>query len=200
MYRSSGISGARPMLRSLCQLMTEQRHMFVFSFACFPARPAHVLKLCLGHQASGVSALSCRGHGSSFAMLCLLFVAIDRVYHSLVAVTWGVSDGGNRTAGLEDTQDAVACERTQKKRQPSPMTSDTVLPQLLCRAGTQNTRQRQHTGDDLDLGDSVGITQDDTNLGRGGALLGQLADLVDDLVGGGLEPRGGAAAVGDSRG
>lgn len=58
----------------------------------------------------------------------------------------------------------------------------------------------KRTSDDLDLGNSVGVTQDDTDLGGGGTLLGQLADLVDDLLGGGLEPRGGAAAVGQSRG
>lgn len=34
----------------------------------------------------------------------------------------------------------------------------------------------------------MGITEDNTNLRRGGTLLGELADLLDDLVGGGLEP------------
>lgn len=60
--------------------------------------------------------------------------------------------------------------------------------------------ERAHTGDDLDLGNTVGVTEDDTDLGRGGALLGELADLVDDLLGGGLEPRGGVAGVGDGGG
>lgn len=58
----------------------------------------------------------------------------------------------------------------------------------------------KHTSDDLDLGDTMAVTQDNTDLGGGGTLLGQLADLLDDLLGGGLEPRGGVAAVGDSRG
>lgn len=56
------------------------------------------------------------------------------------------------------------------------------------------------TSDNLDLGNSVAVTEDNTDLRRSGALLGQLADLLDNLVGGGLEPRGGVAAVGDSRG
>lgn len=43
----------------------------------------------------------------------------------------------------------------------------------------------------------MGVTEDNTDLGRGGTLLGQLADVVDNLVGGGLEPRGGGAGVGD---
>lgn len=107
----------------------------------------------------------------------------------------GRSDWVNRTAGLEDTQNAVTCARTESQPSSSPTLIHTVRLQLL--PGRRGTK---HTGDDLDLGDSVGVTQDDTDLGRGGTLLGQLADLVDDLVGGGLEPRGGAAAVGDSRG
>ena len=58
----------------------------------------------------------------------------------------------------------------------------------------------QHTGHNLDLSNAVGVTEDDTNLGGGCALLGELADLVDDLLGGGLEPRGRGARVGDRRG
>lgn len=46
----------------------------------------------------------------------------------------------------------------------------------------------------------MGVTEDNTNLRRGGTLPGELADLLDDLVGGGLEPRGGVARVGDGRG
>lgn len=54
-----------------------------------------------------------------------------------------------------------------------------------------------HTSNNLDLGNTVGVTEDNTDLGRSGTLLGQLADVVDNLVGGGLEPRGGGAGVGD---
>lgn len=61
--------------------------------------------------------------------------------------------------------------------------------------GTQQFQSR--TGDNADLGNALGVTQDDTNLRRRGTLLGQLADLVDDLVGVGLEPRGSGARVRD---
>ena len=56
------------------------------------------------------------------------------------------------------------------------------------------------TSHDLDLRNTVAIPQDNTNLRRGGTLLGELADLLLDLVGGGLEPRWGGARVGDGRG
>lgn len=46
----------------------------------------------------------------------------------------------------------------------------------------------------------MGVTEDNTDLGRGGTLLGQLADVVDNLLGGGLQPRGRSAGVGNSRG
>jgi hypothetical protein len=40
----------------------------------------------------------------------------------------------------------------------------------------------------LDLRDSVGITKNHTNLGRGKTLLGALHDLLNHLGSGGLEP------------
>ena len=43
---------------------------------------------------------------------------------------------------------------------------------------------------DQDLGNTVGIPEDDTDLGGGEALLGQLEDLVLHLVGGDLQPLG----------
>lgn len=55
------------------------------------------------------------------------------------------------------------------------------------------------SSDDLDLGDTVRVTKDLTDLRRSGALLCELADLLDDLLGSGLEPRRWVAAVGDSR-
>jgi len=66
-------------------------------------------------------------------------------------------------------------------------------------AGLEDS-QNSVTSDDLDLGDSVGVTEDNTDLRRSGTLLGQLADLVDDLLGGGLHPRGSGARVGDGGG
>jgi len=44
------------------------------------------------------------------------------------------------------------------------------------------------SGDDPDLRDTVAIPQDNTNLGRRGALPSELADLLDDLLGRGFEP------------
>lgn len=40
----------------------------------------------------------------------------------------------------------------------------------------------EHTSDNLDLSDTVGVTEDNTDLGWGCALLGKLADLVDNLI------------------
>lgn len=56
------------------------------------------------------------------------------------------------------------------------------------------------TGDNLDLGNAVGVTEDDTNLRGGSTLTGELANLVDDLLGGGLQPGGSGARVGDGGG
>lgn len=46
----------------------------------------------------------------------------------------------------------------------------------------------------------MAVTEDDTNLRGGSTLLGELADLVNDLLGGGLEPRRRVARVGDRGG
>jgi len=63
-----------------------------------------------------------------------------------------------------------------------------VLWDLWCEAvGLQDTEDLV-TSDDLDLSDTVAVTEDDTNLRWGGTLLRELADLVNDLVGSGLEP------------
>lgn len=59
---------------------------------------------------------------------------------------------------------------------------------------------KKRTSDNLDLGNTVGVTQDHTNLRGSSTLSGELADLLDDLVGGGLEPCGGSARVGDGGG
>lgn len=50
-----------------------------------------------------------------------------------------------------------------------------------------------------DLGNSVGVTEDDTNLGGGQTLLGELANVVSDLLGGGLQPGRGSPLVGEDR-
>jgi hypothetical protein len=56
------------------------------------------------------------------------------------------------------------------------------------------------TGDSLDLGDTVAVTEDNTDLRRRSTLPGELADLLNDLVGGGLDPRSRSARVGDGGG
>jgi hypothetical protein len=54
--------------------------------------------------------------------------------------------------------------------------------------------------DEPHLGNAVRVTEGDTDLGRGETLTGELDDLVDDVFGGGLEPVGGGAAVGEGGG
>ena len=54
-----------------------------------------------------------------------------------------------------------------------------------------------HTSDNLDLSNAVAITENNTNLRGGSALLGELANVVNDLVGGGLQPGRRAAGEGD---
>lgn len=44
------------------------------------------------------------------------------------------------------------------------------------------------SGDEADLGDTVGVAEDDTDLGWGEALPGELGDVLDDVIGGGLQP------------
>lgn len=45
----------------------------------------------------------------------------------------------------------------------------------------------------------MAVTEDNTNLRRRSTLPGELADLVNDLLGGGLEPGRGGTRVGDGR-
>lgn len=55
------------------------------------------------------------------------------------------------------------------------------------------------SGDALDLGDTVRVTEDDTDLGRGQALARELEDVVADLVGRDLQPARRGALVGERR-
>ncbi|KAG9796195.1 hypothetical protein KCU88_g435, partial [Aureobasidium melanogenum] len=55
------------------------------------------------------------------------------------------------------------------------------------------------TSDDLDLGDTMAVSKDNTDLRRSGTLSGEFADVVDDRLRGALEPRGHAARVWDGR-
>ena len=54
-------------------------------------------------------------------------------------------------------------------------------------------------GDESHLGDTVAVPENDADLGRGQTLLGQLEDLLLDVVGGELQPVGDGAAVGERR-
>ena len=56
------------------------------------------------------------------------------------------------------------------------------------------------TGDKLDLGDTVAVAKDNTNLRGSGTLTGELGDLLNNLLGGGLQPRRSGARVGESGG
>lgn len=90
------------------------------------------------------------------------------------------------TVALEDTQDLVTCEERHVSHQiflPIPYHSNLSL-----------------TSHDLDLGNTVRVTENNTNLRRSGTLLGQLANLVNDLLGGGLEPCWRGARVWDGGG
>jgi len=56
------------------------------------------------------------------------------------------------------------------------------------------------SGDDLDLCDTVRITEQYTNLRRGVSLLGKLANLILHLIRGGLQPSWRVSAVWDGGG
>lgn len=55
------------------------------------------------------------------------------------------------------------------------------------------------SGDEPDLGDSVRVPEDDSDLGRTETSSGELEDLVRDLLGGGLGPRRLGSSVRESR-
>jgi len=56
------------------------------------------------------------------------------------------------------------------------------------------------TSNDLDLSDTMRVTEDNTDLRWSGTFLRKLANLVDDLLGSGLQPRRRSARVWESRG
>lgn len=74
-----------------------------------------------------------------------------------------------------------------------------VSPLFLFQISLPLSHRKTHTSDKLDLSNTVAVTEDNTDLRGSSTLLGELADLVNDLVGGGLEPRRGSTRVGDSR-
>lgn len=56
------------------------------------------------------------------------------------------------------------------------------------------------TSHEADLRNAMGVSEGNTDLGGGQTLAGELGDLLDDLLGGGLEPGGRSAAVGEGGG
>lgn len=95
---------------------------------------------------------------------------------------WDVS----RTVRLEDSENLVPCS-TQVSLIQSP-------------ERPTNPSRQEPTSNNLDLGDTMGITKDDTNLRGGGTLPGKLADLLVNLLGSSLRPGGSSARVGDGGG
>lgn len=51
------------------------------------------------------------------------------------------------------------------------------------------------SGDEADLGDAVGVTQHNTDLGGRHSPAGEFVDLFDDFAGRGFEPGGGSSGV-----
>jgi hypothetical protein len=73
-----------------------------------------------------------------------------------------------------------------------------VLGNLGGKAGLLKNTEDLGAGDSLNLGDTVGVSEGDTDLGGAGSLLGELDDLFNDVVGADLNPTGGALAVGQA--
>jgi hypothetical protein len=73
-----------------------------------------------------------------------------------------------------------------------------VLGNLGGEAGLLKNTEDLGAGDTLNLGDTVGVTKGNTDLGGGGSLLGKLDDLLNDVVGGDLNPAWGGLAVGEA--
>jgi hypothetical protein len=80
-----------------------------------------------------------------------------------------------------------------------PLCSSTCSNRLLHTVALEDA-QNLVAGHDLDLCDTVRVTEGDANLRRCSALTSELADLVDDLLRSGLEPRWRNAGVWDGGG
>merc|ERR1719507_2962068 len=74
-----------------------------------------------------------------------------------------------------------------------------VLGQLWGHALALQNAQDLVASDETDLGNTVGVPEDNTDLGTGKALLGQLEDLVLDLIAGDLQPLRNRPPVGKCR-
>ena len=87
---------------------------------------------------------------------------------------------GYRTVRLQDTENLVTGDNCEE----------------LARAQSRSECAERT----LDLSDAVRVTKDLANLGGSGTLLCELADLLNNLLGSGLQPSGGVARVGDRGG
>jgi len=63
-----------------------------------------------------------------------------------------------------------------------------VFGNAWCETGGLEDTEDFVTGDELHLGDTLGITQLNTDLGRSQALASELVDLLADILGGRLAP------------
>lgn len=98
-----------------------------------------------------------------------------------------------RTVGLEDAEDLVSYEQKY-------VSFETLLAQNGFSTDPSPNSSYSHTSNNLDLGNAVAITEDNTDLRWGGTLPGHLADVVDNLLRSGLHPSGRSARVRDGRG
>ena len=87
---------------------------------------------------------------------------------------------------LQDTEDLVSYKNLSAPISQYPTTH--FLYQSISIA---------HTRNNLNLSNSMRVTEDDTDLRRSRTLTGELADLVDNRLGSGLEPWRGLATVWD---
>ena len=90
-----------------------------------------------------------------------------------------------RTVGLEDSENLVTYTKYVSNQFP-PTKFD---------LGAQE--RNRHTSNNLNLCDTVRISENDTDLRWGSTLLCELADLVNNLLWGGLEPCWRSARVWD---
>ena len=91
---------------------------------------------------------------------------------------------GNRTVRFENSENLVTCKI---------WLASFSTPYSL-------RIESKRTSNNLDLSNTVRVSEDNTDLGWSCTLLGELANLVDNLLGGSLQPRGRSAGVRESGG
>lgn len=99
------------------------------------------------------------------------------------------------TVRLQDTEDLVTCRKLAYR------STSKAYKALQAKENMEKKRKEQkHTSNNLDLSDTVRVTENDADLRRGSTLLGHLADQVDNLLRSGLQPRRRSTGVGNRRG